>query len=79
MIKFYYLPNCTPCEATKPRAIEAAELTHHDILFINAQTRAPEDLASEGVTVAPTISNGIRTIKGEQTVERLVRFFQEAN
>ncbi|MEU5299767.1 hypothetical protein ACH4YO_07860 [Streptomyces noursei] len=79
MIKFYYLPDCAPCEATKPRAIQAAQQAGKDILFINAQTRAPEDLHAEGVTIAPTISNGVRTIKGEQTLDRLVRFFEEAN
>lgn len=77
MIRFYYLPDCDPCAATKPRAIKAAELTGHDITFINAQTRSPEDLHSEGVTIAPTICNGARKIKGAQSQERLVRFFEE--
>ncbi|MEU3690493.1 hypothetical protein [Streptomyces narbonensis] len=79
MIKFYYLPDCTPCENTKPRAILAAQQVGQDILFVNAQTRAPEDLAAEGVTIAPTICNGIRKIRGEQQLDRLVRFFEEAN
>ncbi|MEU9603663.1 thioredoxin domain-containing protein [Streptomyces sp. NPDC048057] len=78
MIKFYYLPDCGPCEATKPLAITAAERTGKDILFINAQTRSPEDLAAEGVTIAPTICNGQRKIKGEQSLDRLLRFFGEA-
>ncbi|MEU3599620.1 hypothetical protein ABZ714_12975 [Streptomyces sp. NPDC006798] len=77
MIRFYYLPDCAPCEVTKPLAIVAAERTGRDILFINSQTRSPEDLASAGVTVAPTICNGARKIKGEQTLDRLLRFFGE--
>ncbi|WP_424216367.1 hypothetical protein ACN20G_29965 (plasmid) [Streptomyces sp. BI20] len=76
-IEFYYLPACPPCERTKPEALKAAEATGVDIVFINAKTRDKEALTAKGVTVAPTINNGKRLIKGEQSYDRLVRFFAE--
>ncbi|MFD0374687.1 hypothetical protein [Streptomyces sp. NPDC127112] len=77
-ITFYYLPDCPPCEKTKPEALRAAMDTGRDILFVNARTRAPEALADLGVTSAPTICNGTRQIRGGQTYDRLTRFFEES-
>ncbi|MFF3673584.1 hypothetical protein ACFYYS_06280 [Streptomyces sp. NPDC002120] len=78
MITFYYLPDCAPCEATKPHALKAAEVTGKDILFKNAVTVPPNVLQAKGITIAPSIDNGERIIKGEQGFDRLVRFFEEA-
>ncbi|MGW5735752.1 MULTISPECIES: hypothetical protein [Streptomyces] len=77
MITFYYLPDCAPCEATKPHALKAAEETGQDILFKNARNVEPFVLKAKGITIAPTIDNGHRLIKGEQSLDRLVRFFAE--
>ncbi|MCM1967237.1 hypothetical protein [Streptomyces sp. G1] len=71
------LPDCEPCEKTKPLALKAAEATDRAIRFINARTVDPNILTAKGIKVAPAIDNGSRVIKGEQTYGRLVRFFEE--
>ncbi|MFD8142595.1 hypothetical protein [Streptomyces sp. NPDC059708] len=77
VITFFYLPDCPPCEKTKPLALKAAEATDRNILFVNARTVDPGVLKAKGVTIAPAIDNGERVIKGEQSYDRLVRFFRE--